>query len=176
METFLEILKFTLPSIIILITVVVVMKSMMKQWLDSDKQRYILDYRKNNAEVVVPAKLRAIERLTIFLERISPESILGRFDITGLNSLQLHQMLLQAVRDEWEHNISQQIYVSSETWAMVKNAREFTAQFINQSALQCAQDDDAIKLAETMLRTYAQLPNTPISIALGALQNEVRAL
>lgn len=176
METFLEILKFTLPSLIILGTVVVLLKHSMKQSLANDQQRYMFEYRKNNSGIVVPAKLRANERLALFLERITPESMLGRFDIMGLTSIQLHQMLLQAVRDEYEHNISQQIYVSPETWAMVKNSREFTAQFINQCALRCPQNIEAMKLAEMLLTTYSRLPDTPISIALRAVHNEIRLL
>ncbi len=176
MATFLEILKYTLPSLIILGTVMVMGKHFLKQAMNSDQQRYNYEYRKNNSNVIVPAKLRANERLTLFIERISPESILGRFNIVGLTSLQLQQMLLQAVRDEYEHNISQQIYVQPETWMVVKNAREFMAQLINQCSLQCEHEEDAIKLAEVLLTTYSKLPETPISLALKALHNEVNYL
>lgn len=172
METFLEILKFTIPSIIVMVGVIVLVGKMQRG--ESERRGYEL--RRLNVNVITPARMRAYERLTLFLERITPESMLGRFKISGMTNIQLQQMLVQAIRDEFEHNLSQQIYVSEELWLMVKNAREGMVQFINSCASQCEPTNDAMQLATMMLEAYKNLQDTPVELALKSVHNEFRLM
>ena len=170
METLLEILKYTVPSIVMMVGVVVMMNRLFRQ----EGERRMFEMRRLNVNVIVPAKMRAYERLTLFLERITPESMFGRFDISGLTNIQLQQMLIRAVRDEFEHNVSQQIYVSSEAWVFVRNAREFMVQFINSCAVQCEPDGDSMQLAKMLLEGYASMENAPVQLALVRLHQEFK--
>ena len=82
--------------------------------------------------------------------------------------------LIRAVRDEFEHNVSQQIYVSSEAWVFVRNAREFMVQFINSCAVQCEPDGDSMQLAKMLLEGYASMENAPVQLALDRLHQEFK--
>ena len=68
--------------------------------------------------------MRAYERIVLFLERTQPNSILMRQNLTKMNCLQLQTTLLKQIREEFEHNVAQQLYVSREAWALVCNAKE----------------------------------------------------
>lgn len=170
METFLEILKFTIPSMIMLFGVYLIINKIYKQ--EDDRRKFEL--YKLNKDVVLPVRLRAYERIALFLQRTTPESILTRFDFNGLTVLQLQQMLHHAVRDEFEHNVSQQIYISKECWALVLTAKESIIQLINTCAAQLKPEDDAMALAQMLLNTYAANDNTPTEIAMNRLTQEIK--
>lgn len=172
METFLEILKFTLPAIIVVVAMYVVMRRMFRE----EEDRRGFELRRQGRDVVLPVRLRAYERLVLFLERTTPESILLRFDFGGLSVVQLQQMLLKAVRDEWEHNVSQQIYVSGEAWSLACNARESIVQLVNTCAAQMDAQGEAMELARALLSTYAAAENTPTQLAIDYIKREVGRL
>ena len=83
-------------------------------------------------------------------------------------------MLHHAVRDEFEHNVSQQIYISKECWALVLTAKESIIQLINTCAAQLKPEDDAMALAQMLLNTYAANDNTPTEIAMNRLTQEIK--
>jgi len=82
MESFFEILKYTLPAIIVFIATYFVTKS----FFDNESQKRRLDFRLNNQKLITPVRLQAYERLTLLLERISPESLIMRTQAQGMNS------------------------------------------------------------------------------------------
>ncbi len=168
----LEILKFTIPSVVILIGLYFVINKLFKQ--ESERRQFEL--YKLNRDVTLPIKMRAYERITLFLQRTSPESILMRFDFSSLTVVQLQQLLLQSLRDEFEHNASQQIYVSQKTWVMVLNARESIAQLINSTAVHLNPQAPAIDLAQAILASYAASDNPPTEIALEYLRSELKSI
>lgn len=146
----------------------------MRKMFNQEDERRSFEVRRANRDVVLPVRLRAYERIVIFLERTTPESILVRFNFDNLNVVQLQQMLIKAVRDEYEHNISQQIYVSKEAWSLVANARESIVQLINTCAAQIAPQAPAMELAQALLATYASADNTPTQLAINYINSEVK--
>lgn len=113
---FLEILKVTIPSLLVFITVYYVLK----QFLDNQYQLRLLDLRKEQQSQTLPLKLQAYERLSLFCERISPESLVLRLRTPGMTPNQLRYALLMAVHKEYEHNLSQQVYVSEQLWEIIR--------------------------------------------------------
>ena len=89
-------------------------------------------------------------------------------------TVQLQQMLLQAVRDEYDHNVSQQIYISREAWALVVNARESLTQLINTCASQLNPQADAMELANLVLAAYSSNTKSPIDLAIDYIKNEMK--
>jgi hypothetical protein len=147
---------------------------LMNRFFKQESERRVYEWRKQNNDIVLPIRLRAYERIVLFLSRIEPKSLLLRFDFAGMTVLQLQQMLLQAVRDEYDHNVSQQIYVSKESWALVVNARESLTQLINTCASQLNAQSDAMELANLVLAAYASNSKTPIDLAIDYIKNEMK--
>ena len=125
-----EVLKYILPSVIVLICVWVLVHKFLKNWENQRKQETIRLIKKNT----LPLRLQAYERMTLFLERITIDSLLIREKDNELDSREFHQKLLQAVRSEYEYNLTQQIYLSPESWQIVKNAKEGVVKMINRAA------------------------------------------
>ncbi len=167
-----DILIYFIPALLVLGAMYLVVK----RYLDRDYKLRLLEARQSAQKELLPLRLQAYERLVLFLERISPSSLLMRTNQPNMNARQLQTELLAAVRSEFDHNLSQQIYISNTAWEQVKIAKEDMMKLINTASEQVNVNDTAINLSaqifETMLRNEAM----PTQRAIDFLKNEVRQL
>jgi hypothetical protein len=136
------------------------------------RQRYLL--YKENQKNVTPIRFTAYERLVLFLERITPDSLLVRTQSDSYTAIQLHAALLTVIRAEYEHNVAQQIYVSAEAWEVVKNAKESIVQLINACAAQVDPQGPSVDLAKAILATYENSTSAPTMVAISFLKTELK--
>ncbi|MDR0814704.1 MAG: hypothetical protein LBN37_03015 [Bacteroidales bacterium] len=172
MDLFFDILKITIPSVLLLIAVGYIVGGFLR---NSEKLQQMKLIRKNQ-QITVPLRLQAYERLILFLERISPDSILLRANYPDKTSQQLHQELLQSIRAEFEHNLSQQLYVSIESWNSVKNARNYTIALINSAAAELEEGVPAIELSRNILAATAEMEQTPTQKAIDELKRDIQQI
>src|SRR5690625_2778060 len=95
---------------------------------EENRRRYLL--HKETINETLPLRLQAYERMTLFLERIEPNKILIRVKPTNDNLLDYEALLINAIEQEYEHNLTQQIYISQEAWSLVVTAKNTTIQVI----------------------------------------------
>ena len=150
-----EIAKFLLPCVTVLLIA------------------YWLINRPIKLEKLKPIRLSAYERLVLFLERTSPDEIFNREMESDMSSFELQIKLLRVIREEFEHNVSQQVYVSPQAWQAVVDAKNNVMQLINICATQVNATDKAINLAQTIIKTYNEVPQTPTKSAIQLLKNEI---
>lgn len=134
------------------------------------------ELKRESQKSISPIRLRAYERLALLLERTKPEHMLMGLDLTTMTVPQLQQHLLQTIRAEFDHNQSQQVYVSNEVWDMIINARDQTAAFVVGIAAQLPPNADAMMYAKTLLAAYSTNGVTPTDKALEELKNEAKDL
>ena len=170
MDSFFEILKYILPAGIVFIAAYFTTKS----FFDNESQKRRLEYKSNNQKLITPVKLQAYERLTLLLERISPESLIMRSQAQGMTAKQLQSDLLSIIRAEFDHNLSQQIYVSPQTWEIIKSTRENIVKLINSCSDEVKADAPAIELSKRILETVMSNEKNPTAIALDFLKAEVK--
>ena len=133
-------------------------------------------------KTISPIRLRAYERLALLLERTKPEHMLmelRRNDPEALTTwtvLQVQQYLLQTIRAEFDHNQSQQVYVSEEVWDMIINARDQMGAFVISIAGQLPKGANAQLYATTLLTAYSSNGMTPTDKALEHLKEEAKTL
>ncbi len=167
-----DILKFTIPSLVVLLSVWIVMRYLLR----SEEERRLWEMKKNTEKEVTPIRLRAYERLALLLERTEPEQLLSDLNLTQMTKAELEQRLLLNVRREWEHNMSQQIYVGDDVWAKVMKARDEIASFIHTMALQMPAESTTLDYAKVLMSAYRLNGTTPHQIAMEALKDEVRQM
>lgn len=165
-----ELLKYIVPALIVLFAVWIVLGRMLKE--EREKRRFEL--RRQDRNITNPIRLRGFERLALLLERITPEHILVNTDLNDMTMQDLQRHLLQTVRLECDHNLSQQIYVSDETWQSIILAKEETLNFINAIALQMPNGSSALQYAQTLITAYNQNGETPTQHAMQLLKNEAK--
>ena len=166
----LEVLKYTLPALVVLLAAWIVLSKEMK----NEDARRNFEVRRNAQNVTQPIRLRAYERLALMLERTTPEFLLLNMQLQNKTAAQLQVELLHKIRDEFDHNTSQQIYVNDETWMAIVSARETMLGFVNACTMHVGADAPAMTLAQTMLTAYNSNGETNNQKAMALLKKEVR--
>lgn len=169
MEIVLEIIKYTLPAAIVFVGVYFILKSFM----DAERRKMEMNYRTGNSKTITPVKLQAYERMILFLERISISNMVMRIYNGKMSAKELQNALLASIRSEYDHNVSQQLYISSKTWALIKSTREENVKVINSCAEQLKDDASGLELSQFLLELVGQMEKMPTDVAIEALKNEV---
>jgi len=171
-NTFWEVLKIGLPAIIVFLTAYFLFRDM----LENDQRRREFELRAKNSGIITPVRLQAFERLTLLLERISPQSLLIRLSPHDITASDYHHQLLSHIRQEFEHNLSQQIYVSPFLWETIRRAREEIIGIINRSAEEIDDGAPALALSKKIIDNYIEDQNQSIVIAMNELKKEIGRL
>jgi hypothetical protein len=174
---FMEILKYTLPSAIMLIGVYFILQSFFKE--DAEKRNFELKkiVVAENRKISLPLRLQAYERVILFLERIHPYSLVQRVREPNMNVTDFHLAMMKAIRMEYEYNLSQQMYISPDSWTMVSTAKEETLKQINAIASGMPENANSIELSKAVLEYFMNTDKPmPIQIAVNFLKDDVKTL
>lgn len=167
-----ELLKYCIPAFCVLLATWLVMHKFYK----SEAEKRFWELKRLSQKEISPLRMRAYERLALLLERTMPEHMLLDLNLAEMTSLEVRTHLMRTIRQEYDHNISQQIYVSDEVWAMIEDSKNQTIAFVNSIAQQMPVDSNALDYAKTLITAYRTNGDTPNDIALQALRNEAKAL
>ncbi len=171
MDYIADIIKISISGILVFCTAYYMLQNLLK----NDERRRYYEAKKEAAKTLNPLRLTAYERFALFLERVNPESMILRIQSPGMTVSDLHLALLINIREEFEHNVSQQIYISPELWSFIKNSKESLVQFINTCSSKVPDDLPAIELSKIIIEGYNSIENPPTIVALDFLKREVRA-
>lgn len=167
---FIDILKIVLPALIVLLTAYL----MINKLFQNEESRRNYELKKNSQSTITPIRLRAYERLILVLERTTPSTLILNVAKPGMTNMQLHAELLATLRQEFSHNLSQQVYVSDEIWDYIRGTQESLLQLINTCASKCNSNESASALAELIIQVYGSSNQTPTELAIEKLKKEVR--
>jgi len=183
MHETLEIFKYILPSIVVLITAYFLLKlhlnaqeEINKRELKTQIDELRMQIKQEDKKYLTPIRLQAYERMVLFLERISPHSMVFRVQKPSQNVLQLQSALLKAIRDEYEHNLAQQLYISKESWAMLKAAKENMIKLINTSAANLKPDALGIELSKSIFEASMGSEKLNTERAIEMLKKDIQKL
>ena len=169
MDVFLDTLRTIFPSILILIVVYLMMSS----FLDNEDKRRQSERRAASQKQALPIRMQAYERLALLLERISPSSLLIRVKAGKLTKYEYLVLLQQSIRSEFEHNLSQQVYVSDHVWDMVVTAKSAMVSLINTVAAEMDEDTMGEELSRAILMRAMDMGQLPTKTALSVLRHEI---
>lgn len=165
-----DLFLFTLPALITGLIAYYFFKTHTAN--EDGRRRFLL--KKDLQTTSLPLRLQAYERLTLFLERISPNKLLLRVKPMSSNKNDYEALLIESIQQEMEHNLTQQIYVSEKCWGVITTAKAATVQLIRKANLS-EKTDSADKLREVVL-TEMMERSSPSDAAISILKEEVREL
>lgn len=166
-EKIIELLFSILPALI----VGAIAYYFFKQHIENENRRRRFLLQKDIQKEAFPLRLQAYERMTLFLERIAPSKLLTRINPTSSNKEDYENLLIASIQQEFEHNLSQQIYISDECWNIILAAKNATIQLIRKSTMN-EKTDSANKLQEVIL-TELMDKQPPSGAALSFIKQEV---
>ncbi len=166
MDTILEIIKITIPALIVFLTVYVMMKYHYKKVYSLEA----IKLRNESANSTMPLRLQAYERLALFCERISPENMLLRFRKKATSGKDLEKIMILAIMQEYDHNLTQQIYVSESLWKIIDICKSQVMEIIS-SAGKAQDSDNPNVFTEIILNALDE--SNPVETTLKAIRKEV---
>jgi len=169
-EIVIDMLKYVVP----LLAVFAFIYFILNNYLEENFKLRSLDLKLQNQQSITPVRLQAYERVVVFLERITPNSMIMRIHKSGMSSRLLHTELLKAIRSEFEHNIAQQIYMSNAAWELVKSAKEEMIKVVNAAASKVGDNSDGVELCKVLLEVTMNVEKLPTQIALEYVKKEIR--
>lgn len=162
-----ELLAYTLPAIITGFVAYYFFSMHTKN--EEGRRRYLI--HKEAQKNAMPLRLQAYERLVLFLERINPAKLLIRVSPHSSDKNDYEEYLVSQIEQEYEYNLTQQIYVSAEAWDIITTAKNATIQMIRKANMS-EKTDNANKLREIILTELFD-KQSPSSVAVAYLKNEV---
>jgi hypothetical protein len=123
----------------------------------------------------LPMQVDAYQRLVLFLERIAPNNMIMRLNNPGLPAAVFQAKLLESIREEFEHNLAQQIFVSPDAWRLAKNSKEEVLKIINMAATKMQPTSMATELSKSIFEITAQLESQPTDKAIAFMKDELNS-
>ena len=170
MEALVEFGKIILPAGAVLYAMYLTVRMFIRKEYD----KRLIDIKLKNTEIVLPIRLQAYERICLFLERVMPKNLIVRLNSSDLSAAEFHQILLNEIREEYSHNLSQQVYMTEESWNLVKNAMEEIVMLINESAGDLDSEAKSIDLARRIFDKVYEKPQLNADVALTFIKEEIQ--
>jgi len=170
MEALIEFGKIIIPASLVLYAVFLIVRSFITKEIELRK----LEVRSRSIETILPARLQAYERMTLFLERIAPQNLLIRLNNPGFTARDFQKVLLDEIRNEYNHNVSQQVYMSEEVWSLIKNAKEDLIVTINDASSEMPVEATSLDLSKKIFEKSVTKTVDPIAHALTELKKEIQ--
>lgn len=170
MEAVIEFGKIIIPAALVLYAVYLMVRSFIIKEIELKK----LEIRTRSIETILPARLQAYERMTLFLERIAPQNLLMRLNNPAFTARDFQKILLDEIRNEYNHNVSQQVYMSEDVWNQVRNAKEDLIIMINDSASQVSAEATSLDLSKKIFEGVMDKKVDLIGHALSELRKEIQ--
>lgn len=149
---------------------------LLKMFFENEKTQRMWEYKTQHMKVTTPLRLQAYERMILFLERMSPNSLVVRLQTQNQNARQLQMDMLSLIRAEFEHNLAQQLYISKQAWDVVVSAKENVIKIINIAAEEVDANASSIELSQKIMAQWIVLNPTPIRAAIDFLKDEANQL
>lgn len=170
MDTFIELIKILGPALIVLYAVYLMLRSFQTARLQEIRELA----RRQSVDTILPNRLQAYERLVLLLERITPSNLIPRLNNGSYTAHEFQQILIHEIRQEYQHNLAQQIYLSEEAWLYISTAVEDTITLINEIAMRQGDDGTSLDLAKGIFESG--VTKETISHAISFIKKEVHTL
>lgn len=124
----------------------------------------------------LPHKMEAYQRAILYLERIHPTSLVLRLNQAGASAKAMEALLLKAIRDEYDHNVAQQLFISNGSWTLLKSAKDETVRLVGLVGDQLNENATGHEFSSALINTTAEIKSLPSEIAIEALKSEFQKI
>lgn len=143
---------------------------------EKEVRTHRIEISKERQQYFLPHRVEAHQRAVLLMERIHPNSLVMRHHNPGLPAMALQAKLLESIREEYEHNIAQQLYIKPTTWEMVKKSKDETVKIINLAGQQMEPTSLGMDLAAKIFEIVGEVGTMPTEISVEALKRDLQEL
>ena len=134
------------------------------------------ELKKESRAHLLPLRLQAHERLIVFVDRLNPANLLVRLHQQGIELATLQAGILNEIKSEYQHNITQQLYVDSVTWNVVKKLKDDTVAMINHAVNELPANSNWIELSKAVLQHMATMKENPYDLTIELIKKDIQKL
>ncbi|WP_448699743.1 hypothetical protein ACFGVR_21820 [Mucilaginibacter sp. AW1-3] len=164
-----DVLKYTIAGL----TTVALAYYLVRPHLDRVESFQLLDLRKSVANQTLPLKLQAYERVVLFIERVNPASMLIRLGANDYSAAELQSIVIAEIRNEYQHNVTQQIYVSAQAWTVVRRIKDDTMGIVTNVVKGLPDDATGLDLSRAILTHLSKLEENPYDMATAVIRKDL---
>lgn len=174
-----EILNFILPILLVALScgaVVFLAYLFLKKTGEKEIRHLQIELKRDRQKHFLPMRVDAYQRAVLLMERIHPGSLVMRLHNAGAPAKMMQADLLKAIREEYDHNVSQQLFISPQAWEMVRNSKEETIKIINIAGNQMGMTATGMDLSQKIFEVVAEVGQLPTEITIEYLKKELQEL
>ncbi len=175
-EIVFQIALIVIPAGAVLMTTVLFLRKNAEKEDKHSMRQLQSELKKQRQEFFLPNRVDAYQRAVLLMERIHPNSLIMRTINPGLPSAAYQAELLKAIRDEYDHNVAQQLFITPGLWEMVKNSKEETVKIVNIAGKQMQPTSMSTDLAAKIFELTAEIGELPSDITVKALKEDLQRL
>ena len=168
----LDIIKYTVSGL----GVVWIAFYLIKPYFDRSEQIQLLEFKKAVSNQTLPLRLQAYERIVLFIERVNPANMLIRINAQDYTAAELNSIIITEIRNEYQHNVTQQVYVSSRAWAVVKRVKDDTLNIVTTAIKALPENASGLELGKTILVQLSQVEENPYEIGAELIRKDLADL
>lgn len=176
MDLILQLALIILPSGAIFMTVMLFLRRQSEKDVRNFQFELNNQLKQERQKFFLPTRVEAYQRAVLLMERINPHSLVMRLHNPGLPAKALQSELLKAIREEYDHNVAQQLFVSAQGWEMVKNSKEETVKIINIAGNLMQATSMGMDLSAKIFEICAEVGKLPTEITTDYLKKELQEL
>lgn len=135
-----------------------------------------LENQKDHRASLFPLRLQAYERLIVFVERINPANLLVRLHQSGIELTALQALVINEVNAEYQHNITQQLYINSVSWNVVRKLKDDTIAMVNNAVQGLPKEATGIDLSKKILQHMSGIEENPYDLTIDLLKKDIHVL
>lgn len=171
-----EYITYIIVALIPALAVIFVVLAFLKKQNEREITNLNIDLKKERQKFFLEPRMEAYQRAVLLLERINPQSLIMRLYDDKKSAIILQTELLSNIRSEFDHNVAQQIFISTSAWEMVKKSKEETIKIINVAAQSLGENATSIELSNKIFEIVGELDELPTEITIKLLKEELQRL
>lgn len=172
MDIVLQLALIIIPAGAVFLTTVL----FLRKQSEKEVRHLQIELKKERQKFFLPNRVEAYQRAVLLMERINPHSLVMRLHNPGLPAKALQAELLKSIREEYDHNVAQQLFVSPQGWEMVRNSKEETIKIINIAGNQMLATSMGLDLSSKIFEICAEVGKLPTEITTDYLKAELQEL
>ena len=149
---------------------------LIKPYLDKSDRKTLIELKKIYSAQTLPLRLQAYERVILLIERINPANMLVRLNAPSYTAAELQSVVINEIRSEFQHNVTQQVYISNQAWAVLKKVKDDTINLVTNCSRSLPPDASGLELGKLILSHLGQLEENPYDIAASMIKKELEPL
>ena len=171
-----EYITYIIVALVPALAVIFVVMTFLNKQHEREITNMNIDLKKERQKFFLEPRMEAYQRVVLLLERINPQSLIMRLHDPKKSAILLQTELLSNIRKEFDHNVAQQIFISTSGWEMVKKSKEETIKIVNVAAQSLDEKATSIELSNKIFEIVGELEELPTEITIKLMKEELQKL